>query len=111
MSYDLKLAERVRMVLQPHLEIVEMKMFGGVGFILRGNLACGVQGDELIVRLGENQNDFALSQPFTRPFMPVRGRPMAGWILVAPGGTVSEQDLADWVSRGVEYALTLPEKK
>lgn len=111
MAYNKELAERVRIALHLHPEMVEKVMFGGVGYMLRGNLACGVQGDDLIVRIGEAKNDAALAQPNVRPFMPVPGRPMAGWILVGPGGTGSEQELVDWINQGLEFAGTLPEKK
>jgi TfoX/Sxy family transcriptional regulator of competence genes len=111
MAYNHELAERVRAALKQHPEMVEKVMFGGVGYMLRGNLACGVQGDEFIVRIGEAQNEAALKLPFVRPFMPVPGRPMAGWILVGPDGTGSDQELMEWVNKGVEYASTLPEKK
>ncbi len=110
MAYNLKLAERVHEVLKAHPEMDEKKMFGGVGYMLHGNLACGVQGDELIVRIGEAQDQAALSLSFVRPFMPVPGRPMAGWILVGPAGTNSEQELVEWINKGLEFAATLPEK-
>jgi hypothetical protein len=111
MAYDQILAERIRVILIPHPEVVEKKMFGGVGFLLHGNMACGVQGDDVIVRVAVENNERILSQPFTRPFMPMPGKPMAGWILVAPEGTANEPDLQYWVCMGYEYALTLPEKK
>jgi TfoX/Sxy family transcriptional regulator of competence genes len=111
MAYDQNLAERIRNTLLTHPESVEKKMFGGVGFMLRGNMACGVQGNDLIVRIGEAQNDWALSQPFVRPFMVMPGKPMAGWILVAPGGVSTNQELEFWVNKGLEFALSLPEKK
>jgi TfoX/Sxy family transcriptional regulator of competence genes len=85
-------------------------MFGGVGFILRGNMACGVQGNDLIVRVGVENNASTLSQPFVRPFTVMPGKPMAGWILVAPEGIATDQDLQHWVELGFEYAATLPEK-
>jgi TfoX/Sxy family transcriptional regulator of competence genes len=110
MPYDLKLAERVRSVLSQYPDWVEKTMFGGVGFLLRGNMACGVQGNELIVRVGGDQNHAALSQPYVRPFEGVPGRPMAGWVLVAPEGTANLQDLQSWVETGYTYASTLPEK-
>jgi TfoX/Sxy family transcriptional regulator of competence genes len=111
MAYDQKLARRIRDALNQHPDIVEKKMFGGVGFMLRGNMACGVQGEDLIVRIGEAQNDWALAQPNVRPFMVMPGKPMAGWILVAPGGLTTSQELEFWVNKGVAFALTLPEKK
>lgn len=110
MSYNQDLAERVRVILESHPGWVEKKMFGGVGFILRGNLACGVQGNDLIVRVGAENNEPALSRPFVRPFMAIPGKPMAGWVLVALEGTVSAQDLQYWVELGFDYASTLPEK-
>ncbi len=110
MPYDQTLAQRIHAVLQTHPEIIEKKMFGGVGFILRGNMACGVQGDDLIVRVGAENNEFALSQPHTRPFMARPGKPMAGWVLVSPAGTRDDRDLHAWVNRGYAYASSLPEK-
>jgi TfoX/Sxy family transcriptional regulator of competence genes len=111
MPYDQTLAERIRSNLKEHPTIVEKKMFGGVGFMINGNLACGVQADDLIVRIGVENNATALSLPHVRPFMPVPGKPMVGWILVAPEGTSTDQDLQKWVGAGYEYASSLPEKK
>jgi TfoX/Sxy family transcriptional regulator of competence genes len=111
MPYDQNLAERIRSALKEHPTIVEKKMFGGVGFIFNGNLVCGVQGDDLIVRVGVQNNEAALSQPHVRPFMPIPGKPMAGWILVAPEGIPTDQDLEKWVRTGYRYAYSLPEKK
>jgi hypothetical protein len=71
-----------------------------------------VIGDDLIVRVGIDQNEAALAQPHTRPFLaPVGGKPMAGWILVSPEGWEAEPDLARWIEMGIEYARALPEKK
>ena len=89
MPYDQNLTQRIRIVLEVHPEIVEKKMFGGVGFMLRGNMACGVQGDDLIVRVGAENNASALRRAYVRPFMVMPGKPMAGWILVAPEGVAS----------------------
>lgn len=111
MPYDQILAERIRSALKVHPAIVEKKMFGGVGFMINGNLACGVQGVDLIVRIGVESNATGLSLPHVLQFMPVPGKPMAGWILVAPGGTSTDQDLQKWIRAGYEYASSLPEKK
>jgi hypothetical protein len=81
------------MALKQHPEISEKKMLGEVGYLLIGNLACGVQGYDLIVRVGDAQNDSTLSHPFVRPFFPTRGRPMAGWVLVASATTYSDHEL------------------
>lgn len=111
MPYNQTLSQRIRSILEEHPSIIEKKMFGGVGFILRGNMACGVQGDDLIVRVGTEKNDVALSQPYVRPFMGSGGKPMAGWVLVAPEGVSTDQDLRQWIELGCEFALSLPEKQ
>jgi TfoX/Sxy family transcriptional regulator of competence genes len=111
MPYDHNLAVRIRTALGARPGLVEKKMFGGVGFMLHGNMAVGVQGDDLIVRIGVENNDSTLSRPFVRPFMVMPDKPMAGWILVAPEGIASDQDLQQWVELGYAYASTLPEKK
>ncbi len=111
MTYNLELAQRIRIILGERPGIVEKKIFGGVGFILHGNMACGVQGDSMIVRVGAENNDAALSQPFVRSFMVTGGKPMAGWVVVDAGGLVTEEDLQGWVERGFTFALTLPSKE
>src|SRR4051812_4845116 len=103
MAYDEELAERVRAQLGDELDMTEKKMFGGIAFLLRGNMAVGISGEELMVRVGPKGSDDALSQPHTRPF-DMSGRPMKGWILVAGEGTADDTELAAWVQRGVEFA-------
>ena len=110
MPYNQYLSQRIQSILGTRPGIVEKKMFGGVGFILHGNMACGVQGDSLIVRVGMENNDSALSRPFVRPFMVTGGKPMAGWVLVAPEGVKTDQELQGWVEQGYSYALSLPRK-
>ena len=111
MTYNLDLAQRIRIILGERPGLVEKKIFGGVGFILHGNMACGVQGDSMIVRVGAENNEAALSLPFVRPFMVTGGKPMAGWVVVDAGGLATEQDLQAWVERGFSFALTLPSKE
>ena len=110
MPYNQELAERTRTVLRNFPGSVEKKMFGGIGFIINGNMACGVQGDDLIVRVGTENNQAALSHPHVRPFMGVPGKPMAGWVLVAPDGTADPRDLQNWVELGIKIASNLPAK-
>ena len=90
-------------------EMIEKKMFGGVGFMVRGNMACGVNQDYLIVRVGREMYEEALRQPHAGVF-DMTGRPMTGWVKVAPAGCAQEKDLRDWVQKGVDFALTLPPK-
>jgi hypothetical protein len=109
MAYNEKTALRIRAELGDIPDLVEKKMFGGVGYIIRGNMACGVHKEDLIVRLGAAAYQDALLRPHTRPF-DMTGRPMTGWVMVAPPGFESEADLKDWVELGVEFALSLPAK-
>lgn len=109
MAYDEGLAQRVQESLGELTELVEKKMFGGVGYMVRGNMACGVHGDALIVRVGPDRYEEALASPHVRHF-DITGRPMKGWVMVAPDGTESDADLEDWLRQGVEFALSLPAK-
>jgi len=107
MSFDENLSDRIRTVLGPLPNLVEKKMFGGVGFLVNGNLACGVHKNELIVRVGPEKHAAALSRPHARIF-DMTGRPMAGWVMVAPDGCANESDLKAWVDQGLAYARSLP---
>ena len=109
MAYDEGLAQRVRVLLEGHPGYVEKKMFGGVGYMLRGNMACGVNKDDLIVRVGPDRYEEALAQPVARVF-DMTGRPMKGWVVIEPQGVAEDEDLEDWVQQGVDFALTLPPK-
>jgi TfoX/Sxy family transcriptional regulator of competence genes len=111
MPYNLNLAQRIREILGERSGLIEKKMFGGVGFLINGNMSCGVLGNDLIVRVGPDRNVSALSQAFARPFLAPGGKPMAGWVLVALEGLQNDQDLQRWVEQGNEYAQSLPEKK
>jgi len=109
MPYDLNLAKRIRDHLASFPDLEEKKMFGGVAFLIRGNMACGVHGDGMIVRVGAENYQAALQQSFTRPF-DMTGRPMAGWIVVDPEGCEQDRDLQEWVKRGIDFARSLPAK-
>jgi len=109
MAYDEKLAQRVRESLSGQDGLVEKKMFGGLGFMLHGNLACGVNGDDLIVRVGPDAYGDLIMQPHTHPF-DFTGRPMKGWLVVQPAGLASDDDLHYWVSLGASFARSLPAK-
>jgi len=109
MAYNEDLAQRIREELLGMPGFVEKKMFGGVGFLLGGNMACGVNKDELIVRVGPDEHENALSQPHVRVF-DMTGKPMQGWIMVSPDGYTSDQDLKKWVQLGVAFARSLPPK-
>jgi TfoX/Sxy family transcriptional regulator of competence genes len=108
MAYNLKLAERLRTLLQG-VPFVEKKMFGGTGFLLHGNMACGVLNDDLMVRVDPEKYAALLEKAHTRPFA-MSGRPMKGWLLVDPDGYKTDKQLNTWMKKGVEFALTLPPK-
>ncbi|KPK90997.1 MAG: RNA methyltransferase [Anaerolineae bacterium SM23_ 63] len=109
MAYDEGLAQRVRETLDDPPGLVEKKMFGGVGFMLHGNMACGVHKDKLIVRVGLEGYEEAMSRPHTAPF-DITGRAMKGWVMVKSAGYESDDHLNEWVQQGVDFALTLPPK-
>jgi TfoX/Sxy family transcriptional regulator of competence genes len=108
-AYDQDLANRVREQLAEEDSVTEKEMFGGIAFMLAGNMSVGVSGDELMVRVGPQGADEALEQPHARPF-DMTGRPMRGWVLVAAEGVRSDRGLAEWVERGVGFARSLPPK-
>jgi hypothetical protein len=111
MAYDEDFADRVRAQLAGEDGVTEKAMFGGLAFLLHGNMAVGLSGGggELMVRVGADATDDALAKPHTRLF-DMTGRPMKGWILVAPEGVGTKRELGAWVTRGVEFARTLPPK-
>lgn len=109
MAYDEALAGRVRELLGKRKGIKEKKMFGGLAFLLNGNMSVGLHGGELIVRLDPAETDAALARPHTRIF-DITGRPMKGWIMVKPAGVAGEAALAEWVRKGADYAASLPRK-
>ena len=109
MAYDEALADRVRELISARSDVSERKMFGGIAFMVGGNMACGVLGDELIVRLGEADAEQALAEDGVREF-DFTGRPMKTTIFVAPERTSDEAGLAEWVEAGADYAASLPAK-
>jgi len=109
MAFDEGLAQRIRELLVDQPELVEKKMFGGIGFMLQGNMACGVNKNEMIVRVGPEKYEAAVIRPHARPF-DFTGRPMKGWVMVSPEGSSDDGDLQDWVTEGVTFALSLPPK-
>lgn len=109
MAFSEALAERIRQRLARRKNVEEKKMFGGIGFLLNGNMLVGVWKDSLIVRLGPDEGDEALKEPHVRPF-DITGRPMKGWVLVEPGGVKEDDQLNDWIQRAVKFVGTLPAK-
>jgi TfoX/Sxy family transcriptional regulator of competence genes len=108
MAYNLKLAERIRSELNG-IPVVEKKMFGGIGFLLNGNMACGVNKDNLIVRVDPEKHNVLLKKSHAKPF-DLTGRPMKGWLQVEAEGVKTNKQLNTWVKEGIEFASTLPAK-
>ncbi len=109
MAYDQILEQRLRAALGDLPGLTVKKMFGGVGFMLNGNMACGVHADRLIVRVEPERHAELLAQPHVLPF-DLTGRPMTGWLLVEAAGVENPADLEKWARLGVSYAASLPSK-
>jgi TfoX N-terminal domain len=109
MAFDEALAERIRQRLGRRTGIEGKNMFGGVGFLLNGNMRVGVWKDSLIVRLGPDEGDAALREPHVRAF-DITGRPMSGWVLVEPAGVADDGALGAWIERATKFVRTLPAK-
>lgn len=109
MAYDEKLAERIRSKLKGKRGIAEKRLFGGVGFLVKGNMACGVNKRDLIVRLSDDDFASALKQPHVRIF-DMTGRPMKGWIMVTAEGLRNDAALRSWIDKAYKHAQSLPAK-
>jgi TfoX/Sxy family transcriptional regulator of competence genes len=108
-AIDEDLAQRVRELIFRRDDVKELKMFGGVGFTIAGNMAVGVIQEDLIVRLDPEDAEKALTEKGVREF-DFTGRPMKGWIFVSPERTSDEDDLTGWVDAGADFAASLPPK-
>ena len=109
MAYNEDIAARIRDELASIADIEEKKMFGGVSFLLNGNMAVGVIGDELCVRVDKADFEDFVTEPGARIF-DFSGRPMKGWLMVGEPGMADDADFTRWVDRGVGYAGSLPPK-
>jgi TfoX N-terminal domain len=109
MAFDEGLAERMRDLLGPAPGLSERKMFGGLCFLLRGNMSFGVVGSELMVRVGPDAHAEALGLPHARE-MDFTGRSMRGMVFVSEDGISEDENLEDWLQRGMAFAGSLPPK-
>ncbi len=110
MAFSEERAERSRQGLARRTGIEEKKMFGGVGFLLHGDLLVGVWKDSLIVRLGPEEGDEALKEVHVSEFN-ITGRAMKGWVLVETKGVEDDEQLSGWIQRAVKFVGTLPAKE
>ena len=110
MAYDEALAERVKAIVGAREAVTERKMFGGIAWMVGGNLACGVMGGDLCVKLSPEAAETALEDPGVRPFQ-MSGRPPAkAFVLVAGSAVAEDAELARWVGAGADHAASLPPK-
>jgi TfoX/Sxy family transcriptional regulator of competence genes len=109
-AFDEGLADRIRRTLGRRKGLTEKRMFGGIGFLLNGNLCCGVRKAELLIRIDPAASEGILAQAHTRPFDIARRGPMKGWVLVKPAALKSDAQLRKWVDLSATYATTLPAK-
>ena len=110
MSYDTVLAERMRPYLLPRAGVSERAMFGGIAFLVYGNMCCGIWKNLLVIRLSVEDGAKALTKPHVR-VMDITGRPMKGWLFVEPMGCKKDADLYAWIDKAFAFASSLPSKK
>lgn len=110
MAYSEELAKRVRGILSRRSDIAELKMFGGLAFMLNGNMACGIMGDRLMLRIAPDRYETALSQPHVLP-MQFTGRTMKNMVIVEPDGIRTSKMLEVWVKEAIDFASALPPKQ
>lgn len=111
MAHDEDLADRIRELVAGESDLTEMRMFGGLAFLIGGNMSVAVSGQGgLMVRVEHEDTDKLLERPHARPFE-MRGREMQGWLRVDPEGVRTKRQLEPWVKRGVAYARSLPAKR
>ena len=109
MAYDESLAARIRETLDRQAGVVEKKMFGGVCFLLNGNMLVGVWKENVIARIGLEAYEEALAEPSVVEF-DITGRSMRGWVMVEPEGVDEDEDLKRWIGHAVEFVQTMPAK-
>jgi len=111
MAYDEDLANRIRELIGGEADVTEKRMFGGLAFLVGGNMAVAASGQGgLMVRVDPEQTDALVAKPHAGPFE-MRGRAMQGWLRVADDGVRTRRELEPWVTRGVAYARSLPPKR
>ena len=109
MAYDEVLARRIEKLMKKKEGFSKREMFGGIGYMINGNMCLGVHKGYLILRLGKNLAQSALRGNHTRPF-DITGRPMSGWVMVDPNGTRDEDALQKWIDDAMSFVKTLPPK-
>jgi hypothetical protein len=109
MAFDEKLAGRIRRLLGDKKSLSEKRMFGGLAFMLKGKMCCGIVGDDLVARIGPDNYEKALEESYVRP-MDFTGRPMRGYVYVGRNGTKTDRALKTWLDRSAGFVSTLASK-
>jgi len=109
MPYNEELDARIKKMVFRWKNTTDKKMFGGVCHLTNGNMFCGVHKDFLILRLGEETSREAMARKHVREF-DITGKPMKGWVMVAPPGYKNDKNLRDWLEKAKKFAKTLPAK-
>lgn len=109
MAYSEELADRVRDAVDGRPGVTERKMFGGIAWMVNGNMACGIIGEDLMIRLEREDAETALAEEHVGP-MEFTGRPMRGFIMVEAAGTEDDVDFGRWVDAAADFAESLPAK-
>lgn len=110
MSYNAKLEKMIDAAVMRWQNVEKKKMFGGAGYLLKGNMAFGIYKDALIVRMDKEQGGQSLKKANVKPFA-ITGKPVAGWIMVQEAGWKKQAGLSKWLEIGKQFALSLPERK
>jgi TfoX/Sxy family transcriptional regulator of competence genes len=106
MAYDEKVADRIRRAIGPRTDVTEKKMFGGIAFLLNGKMFCGLANADLMVRVGPERYEAALCESHVRP-MDFTGRPLRGYVYVAPSGLRTDAALRRWVDLSMTFVATI----
>ena len=109
MAYNEAIAERIRKLLARRKGLAERKMFGGIAFMLNGNMCCGVVDDRIVLRLGKEGSEAALKEPHVK-VMDFTGRPIRSMVYLGSGGYAREAELKQWLDRSVKFTSSLPKK-
>ncbi len=110
MAYNEAVAERIRKLLARRKGLAERKMFGGIAFMLNGNMCCGVVDDRIVLRLGKDGSNTALKEPHIE-VMDFTGQPIRSMVYLDPDGYAREADLKQWLDRSVKFTSSLPKKE
>ena len=109
MAYNIALAEKIQKRMEKQKGFSQRKMFGGICYMINGNMACGIVGDDLMVRVGPKDYQRSLRRSHARP-MDFTGRPLKGFVYVSAKGYDREAALKEWIGIGAQFARSLPTK-